>query len=527
MINCSNRNEIYSFHPSGANFLYGDGSVRFHSETLDSEVFASLYTRAAGDTASVRECTGSKPSDRFANTLRQLPGTWWHNSTCRLPRQQPVCIARRAPIRYRDSIFSTYSPEPCFMSEPTHSRRVIQIGQRVIGPPEPRAKTIRPRRRSDYPAVAAAHLDVAERLTSPLLMGPPLCDELVALVQHLFNEEEAAVVRHLGLRGKTAESIACAEHRPVDELRPILDELDGVKRAIASSGPDGKKKYHLMPVMPGIFESVLIGSDPQAISPWHRRFAELFEALYETGYSVEYIEGAKNPARLIRFLPVGRAIETHPMALPSDRLEVILDRYQTFGVGQCQCRMTMQVTGRSCGKPTQNCTVMGEWAEKGIEQGVLRRVSRQEILQIKREAEEHGMVNWIMNLDSPKGQISCSCCGCCCHAMRQVNEFSAPATIAPPHFLPKVDPARCNHCGKCAKRCPMAALRVDLEAKTYEHRIERCIGCGVCAVACDTRQAIAMEAVPSHKLPYQSWFSLLVHSAPAMARSAWKVWRSR
>jgi prepilin-type processing-associated H-X9-DG protein len=49
--NCNNHNEIYSLHPGGANFLYGDGSVHFHSETIEPEAFVSLFTRAAGDVA--------------------------------------------------------------------------------------------------------------------------------------------------------------------------------------------------------------------------------------------------------------------------------------------------------------------------------------------------------------------------------------------------------------------------------------------------------------------------------------------
>ena len=49
--NCTNQNEIYSLHPGGANFLYGDGSVHFHSETIEPEAFVSLFTRAAGDVA--------------------------------------------------------------------------------------------------------------------------------------------------------------------------------------------------------------------------------------------------------------------------------------------------------------------------------------------------------------------------------------------------------------------------------------------------------------------------------------------
>ena len=50
-INCSNDNEIYSFHTGGAMFLYGDGSVHFHSESIDPEVFLSLFTRAGGEIA--------------------------------------------------------------------------------------------------------------------------------------------------------------------------------------------------------------------------------------------------------------------------------------------------------------------------------------------------------------------------------------------------------------------------------------------------------------------------------------------
>lgn len=49
LMNCSNDNAIFSFHTSGANFLYGDGSVHFESETIHPNVFVSLFTCNAGD----------------------------------------------------------------------------------------------------------------------------------------------------------------------------------------------------------------------------------------------------------------------------------------------------------------------------------------------------------------------------------------------------------------------------------------------------------------------------------------------
>jgi prepilin-type N-terminal cleavage/methylation domain-containing protein/prepilin-type processing-associated H-X9-DG protein len=52
LTNCNNLNEIYSFHAGGCNYLYGDGTVHFHPETIDPEVFVSLFTMAAGDLVS-------------------------------------------------------------------------------------------------------------------------------------------------------------------------------------------------------------------------------------------------------------------------------------------------------------------------------------------------------------------------------------------------------------------------------------------------------------------------------------------
>ena len=49
LMNCSNHDEIYSFHSGGCVFAHADGSVHFHSESMDPEVFTSLFTRDAGD----------------------------------------------------------------------------------------------------------------------------------------------------------------------------------------------------------------------------------------------------------------------------------------------------------------------------------------------------------------------------------------------------------------------------------------------------------------------------------------------
>jgi len=49
VMNCTNDNEAYSFHPRGANLLFADGAVRFISEHISNRTFAAFSTRAGGD----------------------------------------------------------------------------------------------------------------------------------------------------------------------------------------------------------------------------------------------------------------------------------------------------------------------------------------------------------------------------------------------------------------------------------------------------------------------------------------------
>src|SRR6516165_6722653 len=48
-LNCTNNHEVYSFHPSGANAVFADGSVRFLKAGITVRVMAALVTRAGGE----------------------------------------------------------------------------------------------------------------------------------------------------------------------------------------------------------------------------------------------------------------------------------------------------------------------------------------------------------------------------------------------------------------------------------------------------------------------------------------------
>lgn len=383
------------------------------------------------------------------------------------------------------------------------------------------------RKTGDYPGVSRAHLEVAKSYSSPLLLGPPLSDEFIALIEHMYTEEEAEVVRHIRpWRLKGAGAIAAATGRPLEEVGEILHRLAHEKYVLISFGKGDKERFAIMPIVPGTFEHVMVRKSPDSVTPWHRRFAHLFEALYATGYVAEY---NSRPTHSVRYLPVMEAVEAMPMALPSERLEVILDDYDDFAVGVCQCRLTKNLLGEGCGRPLEVCMVMGDFVPRLVSEGRMRRVGRRDALEIKREAEKEGLITWMLNDRSSKSfRCSCSCCGCCCDALRQVTEFNAPGFIAPPHYLPHIDGGACNACGKCARVCTLKAVEItgEGESRKVEQRTERCIGCGLCAVACP-EGAVSMREAPGFRKPPANVPAYLARYWSSYALNGFRVWSSR
>lgn len=49
VMNCTNDNEVYSFHIGGASFAFADGSIRFIRDTIRNTTFAALVTKSSGD----------------------------------------------------------------------------------------------------------------------------------------------------------------------------------------------------------------------------------------------------------------------------------------------------------------------------------------------------------------------------------------------------------------------------------------------------------------------------------------------
>ncbi|MHB8895640.1 MAG: ATP-binding protein [Candidatus Geothermincolia bacterium] len=375
----------------------------------------------------------------------------------------------------------------------------------------------------EYPHASKAHVALAKSYSNPVLLGPPVSDTLLELVKHMYTDDEADVVQHLKpMRPRTAAGLAKASHRPLWQVEKILDHLAHEMFILLSVGHGKSERFNLMPIVPGTFEAVMMQPTMDSITGWHRRFAELYEALFDTGFLMQY---HSKLAPFVRYIPVGEVIDAIPMALPSDRLESILDNFDSFSIALCQCRTSKQILGEGCDRKLDVCTAFGDISKWLVANGKARNASREDVIQTKAEAESQGMVTWMFNVgNESKLNGSCSCCGCCCGALRSITQFNMPGAIAPPHFMPRFDRGSCVACEKCEKVCPVKAIVVtgEGEGKSVAHIPERCIGCGLCAVSC-SKSSISMHEAPTYRAPAATWPQFAMKSAPEFVRVIRKV----
>lgn len=359
-----------------------------------------------------------------------------------------------------------------------------------------------------------------------VLLGPPPTGDLLELVMHMYTADEADVVQHLPpLWPRTAKAVAERSGLGIEEARGILDHLAFTKAVVLASGKK-QRKYTILPVVPGTFEMALMTPDLSTRNSWHREFASIFERIYDSGFLVDYVRSARP---ILRTLPANALAGSLHGAWPAEKLEELLEPHTRFAIGNCQCRVAMQLLGKGCDRPLQNCVAFGPMAKPVIQRGLMREVSRQAVIDAKREAEQNGCVTWIGNSRQDwRGNVSCSCCGCCCHALRLITEFNVPSMICRPHFVPVRDEATCTSCRLCSDACATGAWQRsgDGDQVEVEYSPARCIGCGLCVVACEFG-AMRLEPTTTVRPMERSWRAMLLRSAPSYLTTSVRVWAGR
>jgi NAD-dependent dihydropyrimidine dehydrogenase PreA subunit len=207
-------------------------------------------------------------------------------------------------------------------------------------------------------------------------------------------------------------------------------------------------------------------------------------------FGIEFL-GTKLPQ--MRTIPVSKSIRPQHKASTFDEVTVLLEKTQgPFVILDCICRKKKRMTGEACQMTDrrETCLGIGSIAQTVLMSGSGREISRAEAMAIIEANQNDGLI--LQPSNTAKAAFICSCCGCCCGMLHMHHSLPKPVDFWASNFFAKVDPAACNGCGICSRRCQAMALEIPGKNQPARVDLNRCLGCGHCVAACP-QDAIALE----------------------------------
>ncbi|MGK2858028.1 MAG: 4Fe-4S dicluster domain-containing protein [Thermoanaerobaculia bacterium] len=345
----------------------------------------------------------------------------------------------------------------------------------------------------------SGYSSLAERLNR-FAQGAPPSELLFRILKILVSESEAALIAQLPIRPFTARKAAGIWKTSVADAARLLDGL-AAKAMLLDCDNDGETTYVLPPPMAGFFEFSLMrirdDIDQKELSALFHEYLNVEEDFVRELFTRGETQ-------------VGRTF-VHEPALSNDNALHVLDYERAthviessshIGVGTCYCRHKMEHLGRDCDAPKQICLTFNGAAASLTKHGHARPIDRSEARELLAEAWDHKLVQFGENVRERPAFI-CNCCGCCCEAMIAARRFAIFNPVHTTNFIPALDDASCNGCGKCVTACPVEAMTLASSNDPHRPKVKKakldeelCLGCGVCVRSCP-KESIRLETRPA------------------------------
>ena len=353
-------------------------------------------------------------------------------------------------------------------------------------------------------------------------MGVIWNEEMRKILEALFNSEEADILLTFNgpyLDRFSAEKIARKVKRPVEEIKPILEEMSRTQR-LFSAGKGDKRTYSMFPLVPGLFELYFSNHERAAAEEKETLmvFTNEYEKYYDEG-NVAKAFSSKYPFMRVlvdqealeetvsrgkgKLIEVAQDVEVVKNdILPFEQAKILVEKARRVSVMDCACRTHMKIYNN--GKPVNEypinvCIAFNTWADYVIENGFGRELTKEEVLKTLSEAAKAGLVHTTQNIQE-KSTFMCNCERDCCIMLRGLSQFNDPGLVANSNFIPEYEQDNCIFCKKCVTLCPMYAITEVEDEEKISIDLDRCIGCGVCAFNCP-EEALTMvkkyEKIPA------------------------------
>lgn len=161
-------------------------------------------------------------------------------------------------------------------------------------------------------------------------------------------------------------------------------------------------------------------------------------------------------------IPVEQAISMEDRSVSIEHIEHWLDKYDgKYAASACSCRMSREVLGQGCGDdPADWCIAVGDMADYVVETDRGRYITREEVYEILRRAEDNGFVHQITNIDGEDKIFAiCNCNVNVCYALRTSQLFNTP-NLSRSAYVAHTEPDACVACGRCVEVCPAGAVKL-------------------------------------------------------------------
>ncbi len=316
---------------------------------------------------------------------------------------------------------------------------------------------------------------LAERLDKNPVGAPPN-ETLMRILHIMYTEQEAAVGSKFPFGFTTLDRLAALTGLAAADLAPLLDSMAS-KGLVVDMPRRDRALYSLSPLIIGFFEYTFMrtgGSLPLG------ELADLFERYHaEQNVAAEFFGADTKLIQTLAYESAMQDITTE--VLDYEKASAVIRAAGQGALSMCYCRHQASHLGKACGAPIDDvCTSLGPAAEWLVRRGFARPAGTDELLRVLDRTEALGLVHLADNVANNPAFI-CHCCGCCCWALRAVNEHGV-LSVHPSNFLARIDAAICNGCGACAQRCHVKAAACDAGAATID--ADRCLGCGACVKTC-------------------------------------------
>ncbi len=290
------------------------------------------------------------------------------------------------------------------------------------------------------------------------------------ILERLFTEEEAEMACQLKPLPESAEQIA---QRLGREPQAVADLLYRMSRRGLILRTKYKEVYHYMAMM------FIVGIFEYQVNHLDRELVDLLEAY---GHEALRKEMVRPQTPQLRVVPVQESLDPAMEIQPYDELRKIVSSQKTIALANCICREEMAILGHPCSKPMESCFVFGPMAEYYVENGIGRRITHEEALEVLEKNERAGLVPSPANAQKTGGM--CNCCSCCCGVLKALKLHSHPSSYVKSNFFAQVEEDLCAGCETCLERCQMEAISMEEDRAKID--LKRCLGCGLCVTTCPT-----------------------------------------